>query len=115
MKNNYPRIVLYDLMTEHIFLIMLTFSEHDWCMVGDLDAIVRPRGPFISTMEATERVTMSLVIPMILAILHATSRHVSIEVFEYASVEFTNIHIKEHSKLTTEVQELRKISYHTNN
>ena len=91
------------------------FSEHDWCMVADLDAVVRPCGPFISTMEATERVTMSLVIPMTLAILHATSRHVPVEVFEYVNGEFTNIHIKEHSELTTEVQEVRKILYDTNN
>ncbi len=72
-------------------------------MVADLDAVVRPCGPFISTMEATKRVTMSLVIPMTLAILHATSRHVPVEVFEYISGEFTNIRMKEHSELTTEV------------
>ena len=64
-------------------------------MVANLDAVVRRCGPFLSSMEATERVPMSLVIPMILAFQHAASRHVAVEVFEYVSGEFTNIHIKE--------------------
>ncbi len=84
-------------------------------MVGELDAVVRPCGAFISIMEATERVTMSLVIPTALTILHASSRHVPVEVFQYVSGEFTSIHMKEHSELTTEVQVLRKILYDTNN
>ncbi len=58
---------------------------------------------------------MSMVIPMALGTLHATSRHVPIEVFQYVSGEFTNIHTKEPSELTTEVQEVRKILYDTNN
>ncbi len=97
-------VVLYDgtSFSDH------AFSERDWCMMADLDVVDRPCGPFISTMEATEHGTMSLLIPMTLAILHATSRYVPVEVFEYVSVEFTNIHTKEHSELTTEVQEVRK-------
>ena len=49
------------------------FTEYEWHSIGDLDAALRPCGPFISTMEATERVTCSLVLPMVHAILHATS------------------------------------------
>jgi hypothetical protein len=91
------------------------FSEYDWCMVGYLDVGLRPCCPFISTMEATERLTMSLVIPMTLAILHATSRHVQVEVFEYESGELTNIDLKEHCSLTTEVRKVRKILYDNHN
>jgi len=36
-------------MQDHII------DEYEWCMVRELDGVVRPVGPFISTMEATER------------------------------------------------------------
>ena len=45
-------------------------------MVSELDAALRPFGPFIATVEACEKVTCSLVIPVTLAILHATSKDV---------------------------------------
>ena len=30
-----------------------TLVEHDWIMIANLDAVERPVGPFISTMEVT--------------------------------------------------------------
>jgi hypothetical protein len=38
------------------------FSEYDWCMVRNLDVVLRPCGPFISAMEVTKRDDLSLVI-----------------------------------------------------
>jgi hypothetical protein len=49
-------------------------DEYEWCIIGELDATVRPVGPFISTMEATERVISSLVLPMNFGLLHATNK-----------------------------------------
>jgi len=48
-------------------------DEYDWLLIAELDAVIRSVGPFISTLEATEKVSFSLVIPMVIAILHATS------------------------------------------
>jgi hypothetical protein len=53
-------------------------NEYECIMVSQLDAALRPVGPFIATMEASEKVTCSLVIPMTLAIIHATSKDVPI-------------------------------------
>ncbi len=55
-------------MQDHII------DEYEWCMIGELDAVVRPMGPFISTMEATVRVTSSLFLPMTSGLLHATNK-----------------------------------------
>jgi hypothetical protein len=92
-----------------------TLTEYEWIMIAELDAALRPCGPFISTMEATERVTMSLVIPMTLAILHATCRSTPIQVFEYSDGELSNVDFKSHDILSPEVQEVRKLLYDTNN
>ena len=43
-------------------------DEYEWTLVSQLDAAIRLVGPFIATMEASEKVTCSLVIPMTLAI-----------------------------------------------
>jgi len=43
-------------------------------MIGELDAAVRPVGPFIFTMEATQRVTSSLVLSMTSGLLRATNK-----------------------------------------
>ena len=53
-------------------------DEYEWTLVSQLDAALRHVGPFIATMEASEKVTCSLVIPMTLAIIHATSKDVPI-------------------------------------
>ncbi len=42
-----------------------------------------PAGPFIATMEASEKVTSSLVIPMILAIIHTCSKEVPLLCYSY--------------------------------
>jgi hypothetical protein len=58
-------------------------DEYEWIMVSQLDAALRPVGPFIATMEASEKVTCSLVIPMTLAIIHATSKDVPMLCYNY--------------------------------
>ena len=92
-----------------------TLHEYDQSMIAELDAVLRPCGPFISTMEATERATMSLVIPMTLAILHATCRTTPVQVFKYSNGELSNIDFKDHEILSTEVQKVRNLLYATNN
>ena len=92
-----------------------TLLEYDWIMIVELDAVLRPCGPFVSTMQATQRVTMSLVIPITLALLHATCRTTPVQVFEYSNGELSNIDFKDHDILATEVQEVRKLLYDTNN
>ena len=49
-------------------------DEYNWVVVSHLDAALRPVGLFIATMEASEKLTSSLVIPMTLAILHAKEK-----------------------------------------
>ena len=92
-----------------------TLHEYDGIMIAELDAVLRAIGPFISTMEATKRVTISLVIPTTLAILHATCLTSPTQVFEYSNGELPNIDFKDHAILSTEVQEMRKSLYDTNN
>ena len=58
-------------------------EECEWVIVSHLDAALRPVGPFIATMEASEKVTSSLVIPMTLAIIHATSKDVPVHCYSY--------------------------------
>jgi hypothetical protein len=53
-------------------------DEYEWTLVSQLDAALRHVGPFIANMESSEKVTCSLVIPMNLAILLATSKDVPI-------------------------------------
>ena len=96
-----------------------TFTDHnlqdyDWILIGDLDAVLRPVVPFISTMEATERVTVSLVIPMTLAIIHATSKEVPVQRYTYTNGVLTNDDFKEDDLLACEVQEVRRILHSEN-
>jgi len=58
-------------------------EEYDWIVVSHLDAALRPVGLFIATMEASEKATSSLVIPMTLAITHATSKDVPVHCYSY--------------------------------
>jgi len=51
--------------------------------VFELDGALRSVGPCIATMEASEKVTCSLVIPMTLPIIHATSKDVPILCYSY--------------------------------
>ena len=58
-------------------------TEYDYIVIAELDAALRPVAPFISTMEATERVTSSLVLPMTHGILHATHKDVPVVKYRY--------------------------------
>ena len=90
------------------------FDEYDWIIVADLDAAVRPCGPFISTMEATERVTISLVIPMTLAIIHVTSTSVPVQRYTFTNGELVNDDMVDGDSLSVEVQEVRDILHNEN-
>ena len=83
-------------------------------MIADLDAVLRPVGPFISTMEATERVTSSLVIPMTLGIIHATCKDVLVQHYTYTNGVLTNDDMKEDDLLAPEAQEVRSILHKEN-
>jgi hypothetical protein len=96
-----------------------TFSDHsiideEWTTIADLDAVLRPVGPFITTMEATERVTISLVIPMTLAILHATSREIPVQRYTYINGVLTDDALVDDELLSVEVQEVRRILHDEN-
>jgi hypothetical protein len=92
-----------------------TLHEYDWIMIVELDIVLRPCGLFISTMEATQRVTVSFAIPTTLAILHVTCRTTRVQLSEYINGEMTNIYFKDHEILSPEVHEVRKLLYDTNN
>jgi len=53
-------------------------EEYDRVVVSHLDAALWPVGPFIATIEASEKVTSSLVIATTFAIIHATSKDVPV-------------------------------------
>ncbi len=58
-------------------------DDYYWTIVSELYGALRPVCPFLSTMEASEKVACSLVIPMILAIIHATSKEEPILCYSY--------------------------------
>ena len=89
-------------------------SDYEWMLVCDLDAVIRCVGPFIATMEATEKVTMSLVIPMTAAILHATNPSVPVTAYYYSDGELDSEVEKFQSDLCPEAQEVRKVLYSEN-
>ena len=82
-------------------------EEYEWVVVSHLDAVLRPVGPFIATMEASEKVTSSLVIPMTLAIIHATSRDVPVQVYSYEFGELSEDVIDDED-LSEEVRAVRR-------
>lgn len=49
------------------------------------EGILRPAGSFISTMEATKKVTISLVLPMTYMLLKATSIEAPVVVYTHAN------------------------------
>ena len=89
-------------------------SEYDWLSIGDLDVVLRPCGPFISTMEATERVTCSLVLPMVHAILHATRPEVLVQCYVYVNGDLSDEILKKEVDLVCEVQEVRRLLHNDN-
>jgi hypothetical protein len=95
-------------MQDHII------DEYEWCMIGELDAVVRPVGPFISTMEATERVTSSLVLLMTSGLLHATNKLVPVLRLVYKHGVLHEERSVDHDDLCTEVQEVRNVLHNEN-
>jgi hypothetical protein len=91
-----------DIYEEHEFL-----SEYEWAVVSELDGALRPVGPFIATLEASEKVTCSLVIPMTLAIIHATSKDVPILCYSYEFGELSEEFV-ENDNLCEEVRLVRQ-------
>ena len=81
-------------------------NEYEWAIVSELDGALRPVGPFIATMEASEKVTCSLVIPMTLAIIHATSKDVPILCYSYEFGELSEDFV-ENNNLCEEVRLVR--------
>jgi hypothetical protein len=90
-------------------------TEYDHIIIAELDVALRPVGPFISTLEATERVTSSLVLPMTHGILHATSKDVPVVKYMYINGELMQEDIVKHEDLSSEVNEVRTILYNENN
>jgi hypothetical protein len=46
--------------------------------------VLRPMGPFISTMEATHSITISLVLPMVGQLLKATNPSSNVMLLDYS-------------------------------
>ena len=82
-------------------------DEYEWTLVSQLDAAIRLVGPFIATMEASEKVTCSLVIPMTLAILHATSKDVPILCYSYEYGELSESFV-DHEDICEDVRLVRE-------
>jgi hypothetical protein len=83
-------------------------------LIADLDAVLRPVGPFISTLEATEKVTSSLVISMVLAILNATSETTHVLRYTYTFGELSSGEIVPNNDLCQEVITVRKTLHNEN-
>lgn len=81
-------------------------EDYDWVLVSHLDGALRPVGPFIATMEASEKVTSSLVIPMTLAIIHATSPEVPVPCYSYEFGELSE-EVIDDDDLSEEVRAVR--------
>ena len=90
-------------------------AEYEWSIIAELDAAIRPVGPFISTMEATQRVSSSLVLPMTHGILHATSKDVPVVKYVYLNGKLMKEEIVKHEDLSSEVQHVRNILHSENN
>jgi len=91
-----------------------TFNDHDiaeyeWSIITELDDAICPVGPFISAMEAAQRVTSSLVLPMTRGILHATSKDGLVVKYMYLNGELMKEVIVKHEDLSSEVQHVKNI------
>ena len=89
-------------------------EEYDWNLIADLNAVLRPVAPFISTLEATDKVTSSLVIPMVMALLHATSEGTPVLRYTYTYGDLSSEEIVNAEDLCPEVNAVRKILHSEN-
>ena len=55
--------------------------------VAQLDVVLRPVGPFIETMEATKKITVSLVLPMVGLLLKALDPSIPVVVKDYSDIK----------------------------
>ncbi len=85
-------------------------DEYEWIIVSQLYDDLRPVGPIIATMEASEKVTSSLVIPMIFAIIHDCSKEVSLLCYSYGYGELSE-EVVEDKDLCEEVRMVRHKLY----
>ena len=58
------------------------------------DAVLRPIGPFISTMEATNTITISLVLPMAGQLLNPTNPSSKVMLLDYGDDPLNATQIK---------------------
>ena len=103
-KNPAQNCVAYvngDVYEEQEFL-----NEYEWAILSELDGALRPVDPCIATMEASEKETCSLVIPMTLALIHATSKYVPILCYSYEYSELSEDFV-ENDNLCEEVRPVR--------
>ena len=89
-------------------------DDYEWCMIGELDDVVRPVGPFISIMEAPERVTFSLVFPRTSGLLHATNKLVLVLRSMYKHGVRHEERMLEHDDLCIEKQQVRNVLHKEN-
>ncbi len=89
-------------------------EEYDWLLIADLDAMLLPVGPFLSTLEATEKVTSSFVIPMVMAILNATSETTRVLRYTYNFGKLSSKEIVPNDDLCQEVIAVRKTLHNEN-
>ena len=85
-------------------------AEYEWSIIAELDGAIRPGGPFSSSMEATHRVTSSLVLTMTHGILHATSKDVLVVKYMYLNTELTKEEIFKHDDLSSKGAKCQKHS-----
>jgi hypothetical protein len=122
MNENHDVLLLYEkkpakntaLLDDGTSFTNHVLSDYEWVVVCDLDVVIRLVCPFIATMEATERVTMLLVIPMTATILHATSSFDHVSLYHYNDGELTSEEEKDVYDLCEEAQAVRKILYNEN-
>ena len=62
-------------------------EEGQWVDVAQLDAVLRPVGPFIETMEATKKIIVSLVLPMVGLLLKALDPSIPVVVKDYSDIK----------------------------
>ena len=77
-------------------------------LIADLDVVLRPVGPFISSLGATEKVISSLVIPMVMAILNARGETTLVLHYTYTFGELSSEEIVPSDDLCQEGIAVRK-------
>lgn len=61
-------------------------EDYEWVEVAQMDGVLRPVGPFISTLEATKKITISLVLPMVGLLMKALHPLSPVLVRDYSDI-----------------------------